>query len=511
MNIINKLWKPVFLFSIIFFFSCCNRNNINVFEFIPENAVGIATVHPGNLIEKGKLNELSSFRDKLEGDSIFSAFIENPEISGIDLNNYSAFFVFGESSQYISMISPVNDEKTLEKFINSLQEDMDIPFQYSKDKGFNFACAGSTCLGWNNSVLISMNMNNGFSNISLNERIIEIANLDKEQSVLLDKDFNNFVSKQKDINFWINSSNIPQLKFMGGALNLFGGIQNNYGQIYLDFQDGFMSLTTNLRFNRDIQATIDKYNFLDENARKDLLEYIPSKDLFFVANTSVSPEKLNSLLKFINDDYDRNMNEIEKELGLEPDDLKKIFGGEIAFSINGINPGNKNMETLEKFRFVLATRLKNKVVFNKFIDLAKQKAEVTDKEGYYIIMKDEFPLFMTLNDNDLIVSGEEAIIREISSKGKLKENVTKVEFADNLTKNPVCFFLNLDNETYPKEINDFIAKEGGAELNMGIETFGEALKSLTFSANLEEWQFRIDLDDKSENSLYILLKQSENN
>jgi Domain of unknown function (DUF4836) len=505
--------KPtLFWISIIsFLVLSCSKKEINVFEFIPENATAVVTVNPGSLYEKGRIDELNSLENQMGGDSIFKALIENPEISGINIKAYSAIFMFGEGSQYISMISPVEDEKALGNFIKNLEKEMDIPFEYSKDKGFNFASAGSSSLVWNESVFIVMSMKNGFSNVSLNEKIIEIANLEKEQTVLLDKDFNNFVAKQKDINLWINSSNVPQLKVMGGVLNMFGGIKNNYGQMYLDFQDGFMSLTTNLRFNHDIKATIDKYNFLDKNAIKELLEYIPSKDLFFVANTSISPDKLNSLLKFINDDYDQSMNEIEKELNLEPNDLKKIFSGEIAFSINGIKTGKVNAKNFEKFRFILATRLKNKIIFNKFIELAKQKTEVVEKDGYYIIIEDEFPLYMTLNNNDLVVSSVEEIILEISSKGKIKENVTKAEFSEILTKNPVCFFLNLDRETYPEEINDFIDKEGGSGLNAGMETFGKALHSLTFSANLEEWEFRIDLNNNSENSLYTFLKQSEKN
>lgn len=495
---------------ISFIFTSCSKKDINVFEFIPENATAIATVNPGSIFEKGKISELNSLKNQIQGDSIFKALIENPEMTGIRMNAYTAFFAFGESSQYLSMISPLQDEKALEDFIRNLEEEKGIPFEYSKEQGFSFAMARGTCIGWNGSILIVMSMNNGYSNISLKEKIIEITNLDKEQSVLLDKDFNNFISKQKDINFWINSGNIPQLKVLGGSLNMFGGLQNNYGQIYLDFQDGYMSLTTNLRFNHDIQATIDKYNFLDKNAIKDLLEYIPSKDLFFAANTSVNPEKLNSLLKFINDDYDQSMKEIEKELQLEPDDLKKIFNGEIAFSVNGIKAGYKHAENIEKLKFILAARLKNKTVFKRFIDLAKQKTEVIEKDGYYILIEDELPLYMTLNNDDLVVSSIEGLIMEVSSKGKIKENVTNAAFSENLTRNPVCFFLNLDKGSYSKEINDFIDEEGGTGLNMGMETFGKALKSLTFSANVEEWEFRVDLNDQSENSLYTLLKQSEN-
>ena len=141
---------------------------------------------------------------------------------------------------------------------------------------------------------------------NLNEVAEYLIDLDKEYTLKTDKDFNNFLSKQKDINLWFSTNNIggiPGVGNMTGALDFVGGVKNNYGHAFADFQNGSMTFSTNLRFNQTLQETIDQYNFLDENAIKDILKYIPSENLLFVGNTNIDPEKIFDLLKFVNKDF----------------------------------------------------------------------------------------------------------------------------------------------------------------------------------------------------------------
>ena len=94
---------------------------------------------------------------------------------------------------------------------------------------------------------------NGWSEEDLTPVAESIINLDKENALVTDKDFNNFLGKQKDINAWISTNNINNIRNLEGldeGLGLFGGIKNNYGHIFLDFQKGYLTLNTNLRFNK---------------------------------------------------------------------------------------------------------------------------------------------------------------------------------------------------------------------------------------------------------------------
>jgi hypothetical protein len=149
----------------------------------------------------------------------------------------------------------------------------------------------------------------------------------------------------------------------------------------------------------------------------------------------------------------------------------------------------------------------NKDFFEKFLNLAENQSEVMDMGGYYSVNNQGIPMYMMLKDKDLIVSNEEKILKEISENGELEDNVTRAEYGDILTKDPICFYLNLDRKNYNEDFKDMLPGELDDEIAWGMDNFGEQLKSLSFSANLEEWEFRMELQNDDEYSLYTLLSQ----
>jgi hypothetical protein len=342
-----------------------------------------------------------------------------------------------------------------------------------------------------------------------------LLNLEKAEALLSDKDFNNFLGKQKDINAWFTSNrltDIPGVGDLDDAMDLFGGIKNNYGHAFMDFQPGNMILTTNLRFNQSMQETIDKYNFLDENAIKDLLKYLPSQEIVFVGNTNVDPERIIDLLQFVNKDFDETFDDIAEMMDMAPDEIQKAFSGEMAFSINGIQRIKINKEEEMDIEedlpsFVAATRMKNEDFFTRFLEVAEKEAEVTKINDIYVVNNNGIPVYLKLQEKDLILSNNRGVIEEIAEKGEISENVTDTDFGNILTKNPVCFFLNLDKESYSSELKNYIEEEMDSDIAKGYERFGDKLKSLSFSASLEEWEFQVVLMDNEENSLYTLLSQ----
>lgn len=345
--------------------------------------------------------------------------------------------------------------------------------------------------------------------------VAEMAiNMDKEEGLLTDKDFNNFLGKQKDINAWFSTNNLKGISSIGEiseGLDMMGGIKNNYGHAFAEFQNGYMSLKTNLRFNASWKETIDKYNFLDEKAIKDILNYIPSEDLIFIGNTNIDPEKVFGLLKFINKDFDSGLKEITRELNVEEEELKNIFAGEVAFSFHAKKNNDIKTDKIDLDGMptgVYAARIKNPANFEKLISKAVEMNAINEKNGYYSI-SNGIPVYLLKVKNDMVVSNDEDIIREIAETGKVKENVTTAPYQEILVSNPVCFFLNLNRDSYSDEMKEMLDKNLGNEYIKGVETFGNQLKSLTFSANLEEWEFRVDLVDNNENSLYTLLSQMD--
>jgi len=510
-NLLLVLLIPAFLLS------SCSKNADNVFEMVPETAMAVLSIHPGNLLEKGKLQEIEAIRNEASENEITKKILEDPESSGIEMNSYSTFFVFNHQGQFGCAVMPLKSKSDFKIFLKEVEEDLEIEFENGKIKSYETISYDDFILVFDNSIVMILSTMDDLGDENLNEIAEHLIDLDKEYTLKTDKDFNNFLSKQKDINLWFSTNNmggIPGVGNMSGVLDMVGGVKNNYGHAFADFQNGSMTFSTNLRFNQTLQETIDQYNFLDENAIKDILKYLPSENLFFVGNTNVDPEKIFDLLKFVNKDFSNTIEAMAQMMGLEDDDLKNVFSGEIAFSLNGINsplPEKENVSISSDHipSIVFSGRINHKKSLEKFLSLAQEKAELKEKEGYYVVINKGIPVYLLVVQSDLIMSNNENIIRDIEKNGQAKENVTKSIHSENLTNNPICFYLNLDESTYTEEMQELFSKKLGKELEMGIKTFGSPLKSLSLSANVEEWDFKIELKDDSENSLYTLLNQAD--
>ncbi len=513
MNLRHYLYLPIFLL-IFLFVNSCQRPSKTTFVFIPETAYTVVTMHPGNLLEKGKLTELDFLKEGTSRSELAERIMNDPESSGIDMDNYSNFFLFGKDPSYGGFVVGVDNKKKFENTINDLELEADQEFERGKLGKYDLISLDAGIALYDNSVaLILFSM--GRWGDDLEEIAEKLINLEKEDQILSDKDFNRFLGKQKDINAWFTSTNIKGMGQLGDAMDLLGGLKNNYGHAFLEFKKGSVILTTNLRFNQSMEETIEKFNFLDKNAIHALLEYMPSKDLVFIGNTNVDSKKIIDLLKFINKDFNRVLEDMTKTLGMDEDAIRNAFSGEMAFSINGVNRFNfedKDMDEdfdFEKDILVVtgATRMKNEILFRKFLDMAEEKGAVQEKNGYYMVKNKGIPAYMVLNNKDLVVSNKEETIKEITEKGRMEDNVTKAEYSEILTNNPICFYLNLDASSYSHEMQEFIDREMNEKLEMGLETFGASLKSLSFSANLEEWELRMDLNEDDNYSLYTLLRE----
>jgi len=502
----------VFIISILF--NSCMGPSKEIFKYVPETALAVFTVHPGNLIEKGRLQELNFVKEGASETEIIKKIIEDPESSGIDMDLYSAFFVNGNDPTYGCIVMPLESKADFEEMITELEHELEETFPRDEHNGYQVIRIDEAVMLYDNSIALTLFSMDDWGNDNLIPLAANLLSLEREECLLSDKDFNNFIAKQKDINAWFSSTNlrgIPGADEMGDAMDLFGSLKNNYGHVFMEFEKGSMTLTTNLRFNRSMQETIDKFNFLDEDAIKELLTYLPSKDLFFAGNTNLDPEKIFDLLKLINRDFDRTFDRMATEMDLNGEEIKKAFSGEFALSINGRMEFEGDMEEKDFFEkipiFVAATRLRNKTLFEKFLNMAENEAEVLDLGGYYAVNNRGIPVYIMLKGNDMIVSNREEILKDISTNGELADNVTTSDYGSILTRNPICFYLNLDEGSFNKNLEDVLPEEMDDEIAWGMEKFGKQLKSLSFSANLEEWEVRMELQNDDEYSLYTLLSQ----
>ena len=524
----KKLFYSPCLSSVIIvllILSSCSGGDRDVFRIMPETTSAVVTFNPGNLMEKGKLGELAFIQNATGENAILEKFFTRPDETGINMDAYSAFFVFSKTPSYGCLVMPVGDKAKFKSFLADIQKEVGIPFQEGTIGSYESVRVKNVVIAFNKSIAFMLSsMQNAWNDAGETDSIaLKLTKTSRSESLLSDKDFNKFIVRQRDINAWMTSTNLADLAGagdLGNMMDLFGSLKNNYGHVFIDFQPGIMTLTSNLRPNATMEETIQKYNFLDQNAGKDLLKYLPLKDAFLVGNTRVDPEKLLDLMEFINKRAGNRLGEIEREFGLDENDLRKAFAGEIAFSVNGVkkSPSTKESEiygdsSFEKTTpvFMAVVKLRNEKAWTALTNKLKEESGIAEQDGYYSLEGYLAPVFIAEKDKNIIISNSKSHISEIASEGQLTENMLAAPFADILTKDPICLFVNLDTRTYSPEMHEYIDENIGRGVAKGIDSFGKTLKSLSVTANLEEWEFRLELKEDTENSLYALLKNVNEN
>ncbi len=501
-----------------FVLSSCGGGDRDVFRIMPESTNLVVTFNPKMLMKKGRLQELDFIKKSAARGKLPGKILDDPASAGIKMSAYSAFFAFGKNPAFGGFVVPLDNEANFGAFVRETAQKDQSTSQIEELNGYQTLHFGNNgIVAWNHKVAFVISSFKGWAGDRIDTAALTLINTRRAGSILTYKDFNKFLARQRDINVWISSTNLTGLtglKDAGKLMDIFGGLKNNYGHIFIAFEKGAMRVTSDLRLNPGMKNFVGKYNFLDRNAQKDLLKYLPQEDLFCVANLYVNPEKIVELLKFVNGRFLDQFEKIENQLGVQNNELKEAFQGEIAFSVNGIrkSPTLKESEIYGDSSwsgnvpvFVAAVRLQNEQTWALMKEAFTKEKSITEENGIYS-WKKGIPLYLTENSHNIIITNSKPTASGIAGKGMIANNVLKAPYASVLTKDPLCFYVDLNAAEYPPEMKDYIQERMGTEINIGIESFGKTLRSLSVTANLQEWELTLELNDESENSLYAMLK-----
>ncbi len=488
----------------------CNNSGQRIYTVVPDDASVIGSFNPGKLLEKANPQDVDFIKTEVGNDEFSKALFENPEISGIDINAYSCFFISGADPRFMGVVMPLKKQKDFENFLDKLVKEYDAEFKIEEGEKYSYSLEGSNILAWNKSLVIHLTRLNGWGESGVKEKLDELFSLEKENSILSEKDFKSFLSQQKDINLWATSSQLESLTGTKiGALNMLGAINNNYAHVFLEFQKGAIVLSSNLVLNPDFKKNFDKFNVIDQDAGKEILKMLPAKDLILAGNFRINSTKMLELLKSFNLGGEHFMEEFLDETGKKPEEIIQSVEGSIAFSINGITPitGGEMGEHVSIPVIVAVMQVNEEKIFEDFINLVRQnETSISEENGYYIIKAEEVPFFLAVKNKNIILTNQSDYISEILASGEIKENLMSLDISKALINNPICVYLNLDRQSYSDKVNDYIDGEMNPALAVGLEGFGKSLKSLTLSGNIEKSELKIEFKDNSVNSLHAILQ-----
>jgi hypothetical protein len=513
----QKIIFPAIL-CLTLIFSSCNRSEREIYKLVPDNASVVATFSPGKLMKKADVTDLEFMKEATEDNEFNKFLFENPGISGIDVNAYSCVFLFGTEQKYLGVIMPIKSKKVFEKFLDKMGKEYKSEFIIETTEKFSYSIYGSSVLAWNKSLLIHLTQIKGFDGSPVDGKLNELFSLEDEKCILSEKDFKSFLSEKKDLNIWLTSNQISSLTESNmGIFNMFGAINNNYAHLFLEFQDGAVVLSSNLMLNPDFKKNFDKFNIIDLDAEKEILKMIPAEDLILAGNFRLNPDKILDILNLINSGDTKFLEDIQKETGKTSENILKSIQGSFAFSINGVTPiesdqNNPDTACLTHENIpviVVAMQLNNDEIFNDLLNAVNQKEPIIEKNGYYVIRAENVPFYMGVKNNVILLTNVEKHISDILSSGKVEDNLFSRDISGEMINNPICLYLNLDRDSYSDKVKNYLDEEMNKNFAKGMRSFGASLKSLTLTGNIEKTELRIELKDKSVNSLHAILKSMD--
>ncbi len=490
--------------------SSCSHSDKEVFRLVPYSSSFVGTVNPGQIIMKSGAKDIEYIRDLVASRPVFRQLLEDPSFSGLKADAYSAVFLMGKDVKYLGVVLPVRDKNDFEKFLDILGKEYNTQFEKHKGNGFTYSMEGSNILAWNSKVVLHLTCLSGTDSVPVETKAAELFTLSDENSVLSDKDLSSFLGNQKDINVWMSSNQLSAITGQeAGLLGELGGLSNNYAHISLDFQDGAMVLSSNLFLNPDLKKNIAKYNFLDRNAGKELLKVLPGDNLILAANLCVDPEKILNIFKSLQNAGSENEGKLEKETGKSKEELLATFSGRLAFAVNGRITASENASGPAMPVVSAAVQLNSDSIFRELVMHIRGSKPVESKDGYYIIKTEKYGVFAGVKNNVLLLTNSEPGMTEFISGGEVSNSILPLDISSSLTSDPLCLYMNLDLDSYSGEMNTYLKNKMDSRLATGIEGLGHSLKSLTLNGGLERTVLRLDMKDKTRNSLYIFLKAGE--
>jgi hypothetical protein len=275
-----KLSSPLLLLAIVavFFASCSKSPAVH----IPKDAFAVMVLDGSELLkfsDPDMIKENKEYKDALKdiekeskkAAELIEKVMKDPDATGILLTEkIYAFAVLNKEDVIFGVIIPI-DRKTLEENIELIAEEFNVPVSMlmeSKNEIDYMEPESGIIFGWNDDVAMIVVNEASDDNFGLLEKYL---NLEKEESILTDKDFKEFDKNCKALNLWISSNVIDEIDMDKEAINEFEkltgiDLAGNYGHMHLDIQKDEITYTSKIRFNESIQ-NLDTKKLMD-NAEK---------------------------------------------------------------------------------------------------------------------------------------------------------------------------------------------------------------------------------------------------
>lgn len=486
------------------------------FKLIPSDTFAVMTIDLKSIAEKGnykawgdlfitkKLNQ--STKPDAENVRFIKDLISNPLSMGIDpVSDLYLFFQYAGQQPSFGVTFAVRNAGDLEKVLMKIPEkDLSVDKREVQSKeGYKlFHLSKEAAIAWKEDAGL---LAAGMKDAELDAWMDKIMKQDKSASLADKKDFVEFTQKKQDIGVYINYAGIFNSSL--GSMATLTMPNNSYmtafktasATLSILFEKDKIAVRSN--YQNSNQDAFDKYSFIGTSAiGEGILKSLTPKPPLAYYGFTIDIKKLLALL--VSDPSAlQAYTPYIMGLGITPEELGNLFGGEIAVTLNDFKMTTDSTLLPE---FSLAVTLRDKAFLQKLL-------------AHYKLPKDEVGYYKMEIGSGYYLAEDKAGLTFTNSKEIASELVSKQEFATSIggkageiaRSAPAAFYWNLALNDYPEVVKSWLTKQMKEENYKQFFDFMNLFTYMDGKGSSREGEMNIRMSGSDENSLWRIIKQSD--
>ena len=493
-------------FLLIAAFSACKKDLIPTDEalgLIPKQSTTVMRVDIPALMEKSDFESLrkspmylESVAKAGEDNPTLAKLMENPELSGVDLQKSIYIFVEVETENpreaFTGILMTLADADRFEELVRSEAE-------VTSKGAFNYAMGdGAAVVSWTKEYALFGISN---ANINLVEKAKAVLDTRKNESVASNKELQKAFAEAHDLSLWINTTPLSESPDIQMGLSLAemdpDALKDNYISAYLDFLDGSIVGVANLDLTAKLTKDLNK--IFNDQISTDFAKYLPNDQVALLMTHAINIRGIDEVLSARS--QSKGFLEFAvKEYGLTTKDIRETFGGDIALAAIGQEGTDKKVGLFatsildaKRLDTILALGVEKDYLEKERDNQYKMKVmRFGNSADFFQITFDDGAPRLLVKDNLLFVCGDEMWLEKLENGGFAKKDRLKGDLLDKSSKN--LFYAFFDANTLR---------------SMNREFHDNSVKNLDVQVSRKKAELNIRMNDENMNALKAMLKAAE--
>jgi hypothetical protein len=337
---------------------------------------------------------------------------------------------------------------------------------------------------------------------------------------LNNKDYNKISIANNDIKIWYNQELLannnqdiedPKAQMITRvAKDLYKG---SSGTIVLNFENGKVTTTNQMYFNKDVAKIITKTP--PQSIDFSLLQNYPGKTLNGVMGMSINPNMLMDMAKFLNKDGEGMMAGALQLMGLTTNDVMEALTGDVLMVLSDLEETTSNLaisrdrtKINENLNFGFIAKVKDKAKLEKILAIPNIASNFKKEGNIYVdITNEESPMYLYVGEKTVFGSPNKKLVETYSTG--TATNTFNMAQLDVLKGKSIGYYFDISSANL---IMDKLANSGLPIPNMGlaknvISMFTNTyMASGNFKDNYIETNGSLNLTRTNVNSLVNMIK-----